>query len=206
MSSNPKELKRYSSSERSNHWIVAISFVLVGLSGLAFFHPFFWPLAQLFGGGPWTRIVHPYIGLIVVIFFASMFVRFRGLNRMGPADWEWVKRVREVVGGDDRNMPPQGKYNGGQKIMFWSITACLLLMVLSGLAMWRAYFTFPVTLVRVAAVVHAAIGTIAMIIILGHIYLAIWTRGTIHAMLYGTVPRAWAKQHHETWYRQMTGR
>jgi len=205
MTGNPKELTRYSASERSNHWIVAISFVLIALSGLSFFHPLFWPLTQLFGGGVWTRILHPYIGVALVICFASMFVRFRALNRMTPANWEWVKRIREMAGGNDLTMPAQGKYNGGQKLMFWSISACLLLMALSGVIMWRAYFTFPVTLVRVAAVVHAAVGAIAIAIILGHVYLAIWTRGTIHAMLYGTVTRAWARQHHERWYRQMTG-
>ena len=205
MTGNPKELTRYSASERSNHWIVAISFVLIALSGLSFFHPLFWPLTQLFGGGVWTRILHPYIGVALVICFASIFVRFRALNRMTPADWEWVRRIREMAGGNDLTMPAQGKYNGGQKLMFWSISACLLLMVLSGVLMWRAYFTFPVTLVRVAAVVHAAVGAIAIAIILGHVYLAIWTRGTIHAMLYGTVTRAWARQHHARWYRQMTG-
>jgi formate dehydrogenase subunit gamma len=203
---NPKDLERHTASERVNHWIVAICFVLIALSGLAFFHPFFWPLTQLFGGGPWTRIVHPYIALLLVIFFISMFVRFRGLNAITPADWEWLKRVREVAGGDDSAMPPQGKFNGGQKVMFWSITICLLLMVLTGLVMWRAYFTFPVTLVRLAAVVHAAVGALAIIIIMGHIYLAIWTRGTISAMVYGTVSAAWARQHHETWYHQMRGK
>jgi formate dehydrogenase subunit gamma len=90
--------------------------------------------------------------------------------------------------------------------MFWSITICLLLMVLTGLVMWRAYFTFPVTLVRLAAVVHAAVGALAIIIIMGHIYAAIWTRGTISAMVYGTVSAAWARQHHETWYHQMRGK
>ena len=201
---NPKDLERHTPSERANHWIVAICFVLIALSGLTFFHPFFWPLSLLFGGGVWTRIMHPYIGLLLIIFFISMFVRFRGLNRMTPADWEWLKRAPEIAGGDDSAMPPQGKFNGGQKVMFWSITVFLLLMILSGVVMWRAYFTFPVTLVRIAAVVHAAVGAIAIITIMGHIYFAIWTKGTIGAMVYGRVSRAWARQHHETWYRQMT--
>jgi formate dehydrogenase subunit gamma len=200
-----KDLMRYTASERTNHWLVAIGFILVALSGLTFFHPFFWPLSQLFGGGPWARILHPYMGLLLVIFFISLFVRFRGLNHMTPADWEWLKRIREIAGGNDRNMPAQGKYNGGQKVMFWAVTLCLVLMILSGAIMWRAYFTFPVTLVRLAAVVHAAVGALMIIIILGHIYVGIWTKGTIRAMLYGTVTRAWARQHHETWYRQVRG-
>jgi formate dehydrogenase subunit gamma len=202
---HPKDLPRFTARERANHWFVAICFILIALSGLAFFHPAFWPLTQLLGGGVWTRVLHPFIGVLLAIAFASLFVRFRSLNRMTPADREWVKRIGELLSGDDRNMPAQEKFNAGEKLMFWAMTVCLLLMALSGLVMWRAYFTFPVLLVRLAAVIHAVVGATMIGLIFGHIYAAIWTRGTIHAMLYGTVTRAWAKQHHETWYRQMMG-
>ena len=56
---NPKDLARYDAHERANHWLVGISFILLALSGLAFFHPAFYPLVQLFGGGVWARILHP---------------------------------------------------------------------------------------------------------------------------------------------------
>jgi formate dehydrogenase subunit gamma len=200
-----KDLLRFTARERANHGLVAICFILIALSGLAFFHPAFWPLTQLFGGGAWTRILHPFIGVLLTISFAALFVRFRTLNLMTPTDWEWVKRIGELLGGDDRNMPAQDKFNAGEKLMFWALAVCLLLMVLSGIVIWRAYFTFPVTLVRFASVIHAATGAVMIGLVFGHIYAAIWTRGTIHAMLYGTVTRAWAKQHHETWYRQMMG-
>lgn len=205
MNRNTKDLPRFTASERANHWLIAICFVLIALSGLAFFHPAFWPFAQLFGGGVWARILHPFIGVLMVIAFASMFVRFRSLNRITPADKEWVKRIGELLSGDDRNMPPQDKFNAGEKLMFWAMTSCLLLLAISGVVMWRAYFPFPVTLVRLAAVVHAAVGATMIALIFGHIYAAIWTTGTIHAMVYGTVSRAWAKQHHAVWYRQMAG-
>jgi formate dehydrogenase subunit gamma len=200
---NPKDLPRYTARERANHWLVGICFVLLALSGLAFFHPALWPFTQLFGGGVWTRILHPFIGVLMTIAFAAMFIQFRTLNLMTPTDWEWVKRIGEMANGDDHNMPAQGKYNGGQKLMFWAATVCLLLMAISGFAMWRAYFTLPVALVRLAAVLHAAVGAMMIGLIFVHIYAAIWTKGTIRAMLYGTVTRAWAKQHHATWYRQV---
>ena len=49
-----KMIQRYTARERSNHWVVAIAFILAGLSGLALFHPAFFFLTNLFGGGPWT--------------------------------------------------------------------------------------------------------------------------------------------------------
>lgn len=203
---DPKDLQRYTASERANHWVVGISFILLALSGLAFFHPAFYPLTQLFGGGVWARILHPFIGVLMAVSFLSIFLRFRSLNAMTQTDWDWVGRVREMVDGNDHNMPEQGKYNGGQKAMFWAMSVCMLLLFVSGIMLWRAYFSFPVDLVRLGAVVHAAIAAIMIAMIFVHVYAALWVRGTVRAMVYGTVTRAWAKQHHRAWYRQVTGK
>ncbi|OUL68570.1 formate dehydrogenase cytochrome b556 subunit, partial [Paraburkholderia hospita] len=59
---NPDLIVRYTPNERTNHWITAITFVLLALSGLALFHPSMFWLSALFGGGQWTRILHPFIG------------------------------------------------------------------------------------------------------------------------------------------------
>jgi formate dehydrogenase subunit gamma len=203
---DPKDLQRYNASERANHWTVGISFILLALSGLAFFHPAFFPLTQLFGGPVWARILHPFIGVVMALAFVVMFVRFKALNVMTQANWDWVHRVKEMVNGDDHNMPEQDKYNGGQKLLFWALSACVLLLAVSGILIWRAYFGFDVTLVRFGAVVHAAAAAVMIGLIMVHVYAAIWTKGTIRAMWYGTVTRAWAKQHHRGWYRQMTGK
>lgn len=203
---NPRDLQRYTASERANHWVVGICFILLGLSGLAFFHPAFFPLVNLFGGGVWARILHPWIGVVMALFFIIMFFRFARLNIMGSADWEWLSKVRKMVDGDDHDMPEQGKYNGGQKLLFWGLTISMLLITVSGVVMWRSQFDFPVEMVRTAVVVHAAAAAFMIGLIFVHVYAAIWTRGTIRAMLYGTVTRAWAKQHHRGWYRQMTGK
>ena len=204
MKRDPNDLIRYTPAERLNHWVVGISFILLALSGLALFHPAFWPLTQLFGGGTWTRILHPYFGVLMVIAFIGMLLRFAKLNLMTAADWEWLKRVREMADGDDHNMPEQGKYNGGQKVLFWLLFWCMLLLAVSGVVLWRAWFTFPVELVRLAAVVHAATAAVMIGLIMIHVYAAIWTKGTIRAMWYGTVTRAWAKQHHRGWFREVT--
>ena len=203
---NPRDLVRYNASERANHWVVGICFILLALSGLAFFHPALFPLTQLFGGGAWTRILHPYIGVVMALSFVVMALRFAKLNIMEPRDYEWLKNVDKMIDGDDHNMPEQGKYNGGQKVMFWVMAICMLLMTVSGLLIWRAWFGFDITLVRMGAVVHAAVGAVMIGMIFVHVYAAIWVKGTIRAMWYGTVTRAWAKQHHRGWYRQVTGK
>lgn len=203
---NPKDLTRYTAHERANHWVVGISFILLALSGLAFFHPAFFPLAQLFGGGVWARILHPFLGVLMALSFLVLFFRFRHLNRMTPADKEWLSRMKEMAQGDDHNLPEQGKYNGGQKMMFWVLAICMLLLTASGIVMWRAYFDLPVNLVRLAVVIHAATAAVMIAMVFIHIYAAIWVKGTVRAMWYGTVTRAWAKQHHRAWYRQVTNK
>jgi formate dehydrogenase subunit gamma len=204
MKRDPNDLIRYTPSERLNHWVVGISFILLGLSGLALFHPAFWPFTLLFGGGTWTRILHPYLGVLMALFYVVMFFRFSKLNLMSRTDWQWLGRIGEMVDGDDHNMPDQGKYNGGQKLLYWLLFWCMLLLILSGVALWRTWFSFPVEWVRLAAVVHSASAAVMIGLIMVHVYAAIWTKGTIRAMWYGSVTRAWAKQHHRDWYREMT--
>lgn len=203
---DPSDLQRYTASERANHWMVGICFILLALSGLAFFHPSLYPLAKLFGGGAWARILHPWIGVLMAVLYLIMFARFASTNTMGSADWEWLSKVNKMIDGSGHEMPAQGKYNGGQKLLFWLLSLSMVLLTLSGIIMWRSQFSFSTELIRGAVVVHAAVGAFMIGLILVHVYAAIWTRGTVRAMLYGTVSRAWAKHHHRSWYRQMTGK
>ena len=197
---DPKDLKRYTASERANHWVVGISFILLALSGLAFFHPAFYPLTMLFGGGTWARILHPFIGVIIGVAFAIMFIRFYRLNFITPADREWISRIGEMIDGNDHNMPEQGKYNAGQKMVFWGMGLCIFALVASGLVMWRSVFSFPVDMVRLAAVVHASAAVAMILIAIVHVYAAIWTKGAISGMLTGRVSTAWARHHNRLWY------
>ena len=206
MKRDPKDLVRYTAPERLNHWVVGMTFILLALSGLAFFHPAFYPLTQLFGGGVWARILHPFIGVLMALSFGAMFLRFWKLNLITPTDREWLNRVGEMVEGGDHNLPETGKYNGGQKLLFWLLVGCMALLLLSGLVIWRAYFSaiFAIDMVRFASVVHAAVAAVMIALIIVHVYAAIWVKGTLRAMWYGTVARAWAKQHHPAWYQEMT--
>ena len=153
---DPHDLQRYTASERANHWVTGICFILLALSGLALFHPALFPLTMLFGGGVWTRILHPFVGVVMMLFFVVMFFRFQSLNRMTETDWEWVKRAKEMVNGDDHNMPIMGKYNGGQKLLFWFLGVAMVVLFASGIVIWRAYFSasFPIGVVRIGATSH----------------------------------------------------
>lgn len=200
-------IQRYDAAERGNHWAVAILFVLAALSGLAFFHPSLYFFSNLFGGGPWTRILHPFIGVAMLLLFLVMFVRYRSENKMTDADREWLRHQGEMLRGDKSKMPPAGKYNAGQKRVFWLMSLSLAVLVVTGFMFWRPWFApyLPIDAVRAAAVLHAIAALVLVLTVIVHVYAAIWVKGTIRAMTRGSVSEDWARQHHALWYRDAMG-
>ena len=200
----PNRVQRYTSSERLNHWIVAITFILAALSGLATFHPTLFWLSNLFGGGTWTRILHPFIGVVMFAAFVSIMLRFWSHNKMEQRDWQWLTQWRDVVSNREDKLPEVGRYNAGQKVMFWLMVICLFTLFVTGLLFWRPWFAeyFPIILVRLATLLHSAVAAILIIGIIVHIYAAIWVKGSIRAMMQGIVSVKWAAKHHRGWLRE----
>ncbi|WP_018972468.1 formate dehydrogenase subunit gamma [Rudaea cellulosilytica] len=200
------EIVRYEPATRINHWIVAISFVLLALSGLALFHPALFWLTNLFGGGPWTRILHPFIGLVMVIAFVFLGAKLWHENVMQPRDWQWLRQIKDVVNNREDALPEVGKYNAGQKLLFYAIVLCLIGLLLSGIVIWRAYFAvyFSVEVIRFASLLHAFCAFVLICAIIVHIYAAIWVKGSVKAMTRGTVSYGWAWKHHRLWFREAT--
>ncbi|MBB4865017.1 formate dehydrogenase subunit gamma [Pseudomonas nitritireducens] len=200
-----KDIQRYNSNERSNHWMVAILFFLAGLSGLALFHPAMFWLTNLFGGGPWTRILHPFLGVAMFLFFMGLVIRFAHHNLVEKRDVQWLKQWRDVVTNREENLPEVGRYNAGQKLLFWTLLLCMLVLLVTGFVMWRAYFShfFGIDLIRIASLLHAFAAFVLICSILVHIYAGIWVKGSMGAMLYGWVSRGWARKHHAAWLKDV---
>ena len=196
-------LARYTAGARLNHWINAITLILLALSGLALFHPALYFLTGLFGGGVWTRILHPWMGVVLILTFAGLFIRFWRYNIWNRTDTQWLNRIRDVLAARDENLPEVGRYNAGQKLVFWLMTICILGLFASGIVLWESEFGqyFSIFQKRVAAVVHAgaAVGILGIFII--HVYAAIWVKGTVRAMMRGNVTGGWAWRHHRKWLR-----
>ena len=197
-------VSRYTGVQRVNHWITAALFTLLGVSGLAIFSPYLFFLTGLFGGGQSTRAIHPWFGVALIASFAVLFVRFVRLNLPNRDDVAWSLRINDIVRNRHDRLPPLGKYNAGQKAVFWSQTALILIMFFSGLVIWDQYF-FGYTLIeqkRWAVLAHSVAAIFAIAIILVHIYAGMWIRGTTRAMMRGTVTGGWAWRHHRKWFKQ----
>src|SRR5688572_14839875 len=203
------EIRRYDANERLNHWAVAVLFILLAASGLAFFHPAFWFLSALLGGGNWARILHPFLGVLMFVLFLVMAMRYWDDNRIRPYDREWRKRLTDVISNRDADLPEIDKYNAGQKYLFWVMVWTMVLLVISGIIMWRPYFAdaFHINVLRIAVVVHAVSAFILILGIIAHIYAGVfWVAGALRAMTRGTVSHAWARHHHPLWHRRISGR
>jgi formate dehydrogenase subunit gamma len=203
-----KPVSRYTTAARINHWITAVSLVLLALSGLALFHPSLFFLTALFGGGEMTRILHPWIGVVLAISFAGLFIRFFTLNFWKPEDTVWMKNFGKVMNAQEEGLPELGKYNAGQKLVFWGQSILILGLFCSGLVLWDVYFSDYTSIdqKRLAAVVHALFAIAAILIWIVHVYAAIWVKGTIRGMTRGTVSGGWAWKHHRKWFRQEVGK
>ena len=199
-------LQRYTAGERTNHWLIVLFFLFAAASGLAFFHPSLYFLSNLVGGGTWARILHPFLGLLMAACFLVMFFRMWRDNVMKDIDREWMRHSGEMLRGDKSHMPDAGRYNAGQKAVFWSMAVSLSVLVLTGFIFWQPWFadSFPIVARRIAVLLHAISATVLALTVIIHIYAAIWVKGTIRAMTRGTVTEGWARQNHALWHREMT--
>jgi formate dehydrogenase, gamma subunit len=196
------ELLRHPAYTRVLHWSVAFAFILSLLSGFAIYSPWLYRwLTPLFGGGPMTRFLHPWFGLLFTIFFFFQF-----LNWFVPMQWtsndsRWMRRIRAYVSNEEkRESEETGFFNGGQKLYFWTIVVSAVLFLVTGILMWFDNVV-PRWVVAVSYVVHdiAALVMLAGFII--HIYEGTAAApGTFRSMVDGTVTDEWARTHHPAWF------
>jgi len=202
------ELLRHETYTRFIHWTVAIFFFAALLSGLAIYVPwtFRW-LAPLFGGGPMTRLLHPWFGIAFVIAWFFQFINWRHLMVWTDADRKWMRNIGPYAKNETKLEPEDvGFFNAGQKLQFWEIAIGGLILLITGLLMWWAEISGRLA-VAISYVLHDIFALIMLGAIFIHIYLStIGQPGTLHAMTRGVVTRAWGWTHHPAWYRDVTGR
>jgi formate dehydrogenase subunit gamma len=202
------ELLRHPVYTRFLHWTVAIFFFLALLSGLAIYSPwlFGW-LTPLFGGGPMTRLLHPWFGLGLVVAYIFQFLNWLALMRWTDADSKWIRRLPDYIKGEEKLEPEYvGFFNGGQKLQFWEIIIGSFVFLITGLIMWFPELTGRIAM-AISYVLHDISALIMTVGIWIHIYLStVGQPGTLRAMTRGAVTRAWAWTHHPAWYAQVTGR
>jgi formate dehydrogenase subunit gamma len=200
-------IQRFTPFERYVHWVVAISFSILGVTGLVImlgkylllpvigYTLFAW-LTQL------SKHLHNFAGPVFVVSLLMFIVMFVKDNLPRLYDIGWLLKAGGMISGEH---VASGKFNAGEKLWFWAGVVVLSLIVsASGLVLDFPNFDQVRAVMIEANLVHAVAAGTVMAISLGHIYLgSIGLEGAYDAMRYGYVDEAWAKEHHEYWYNDV---
>ena len=202
-------IERYTYKERLCHWITGFTYLYCLGTGLAFFTPVMFWIAVMLGGGPSARFWHPIVGLCFVAAATWMHGLWRKDMSITREDRAWLDKVKYYVTNRDELVPPEGRFNAGQKQFYWVMFYGAITLALTGVVMW-----FPELVPNglhwlrpVVVILHsiAALATIGAFII--HVYMGVFmVPGGLHAMLTGFVTREWARHHHRLWYDRVAGR
>jgi formate dehydrogenase subunit gamma len=115
------------------------------------------------------------------------------------------------LAGHEEYLPEVGKYNAGQKFVFWAQAVLITVMLVTGIGLWDQELGFFQRITgyqltiddrRLAAVIHATAAVLSIMVWIIHVYAALWVKGTIPAMTQGTVTGGWGWRHHRKWLRK----
>ncbi|MFA3916552.1 formate dehydrogenase subunit gamma [Ruegeria hyattellae] len=225
---------RFKTFERAAHWLLAGSFILLGITGLLtlFGRMFIAPYiskdfnATLLMG---SKLIHNNVAWAFIVALVTVFFLWVWHNIPNRTDLTWFAQAGGIVGS---NHPPAKKFNGGQKIIFWSVILLGASIALSGVSLLFP-FEFPMFLktfdilrsvgitelpiygplptalapqeeMQYAQAWHAIVAFVLMAIIIAHIYIgSIGMEGAYDAMGSGEVDEAWARQHHSLWLEEL---
>jgi len=193
-------------SARVVHWSVALTFFVCLFTGLPIWTPYLGFLANLFGGLHVCRLLHPWAGVGFAAASVLMFRQWVSQMLLTRADRELITPRGMLRYFEYRNDDAQvGKYNGGQKMLFWAAALGALGLLASGLVMWFP-LAFPQPLREASYLLHDVAFSLFFAMIIGHIYLGTAAEpGTFRSITRGTVTKSWARLHHPLWYREVTG-
>ena len=204
-----EQVQRYSYAERAYHWINAFSYTYLLLTGLALFTPLLYWLGYVLGGNSTTRFWHPWVGLVFAYTIVWMHRKWKGDMASIPQDDQWNKNLKAYMENRDESMPPQGRFNAGQK-KFWRVMfLCTFILLITGLVMWMPE-RIPPQLHWIGGLmifIHSLTALITIAAFIIHVYMSVWvTPGSVQAMMDGNVSHNWARTHHRLWYEKITGR
>jgi formate dehydrogenase subunit gamma len=200
-------IERFTALERYAHWVMGISFAVLGVTGLIMFvgkyvllpvigYTLFAWLTQL------SKHLHNFVGPLFILSLLVFIVMYVRDNLPRSYDFAWFASAGGMFGGKH---VPSGRFNAGEKVWFWiGVVVLSLVASASGLILDFPNFDQVRAVMIEANVVHAISACAVMAMSLGHIYMGtIGVDGAYESMRYGYVDEAWAKEHHELWYNDV---
>jgi formate dehydrogenase subunit gamma len=197
-----KKVKRFSAFERFSHWLTAVSFVVLALTGLnitfgkLLLLPLIGPEAfsALAQGG---KYAHNFVGFSFMVGLSLIVALWLKENIPKRVDIDWLKQGGGFI---KSKHAPAGRFNAGEKMVFWLALGAGAAVAVSGLLLLFPFYGTNIVSMQIAQAVHASIAVLFIALILAHIYIGtLGMEGAFEAMGTGEVDLNWAKEHHDQW-------
>ena len=211
------KLKRWGWFDRTVHWVTAVSFVALAVTGLSMLigRELLIPLLGKAGFAFWAQAsltIHNVVGPLFSLGIVLMIVMWIRHNFPEKGDWQWIKEGGGMF--SEHKHPPAGRMNAGEKLWFWLVASVGVLVCLSGYVLLAPVYGWALPFVeglrpdmRAASIVHAVLAIGWTAVALGHAYIGTaGTEGAFEGMATGYCSAEWAEQHHDRWYAEMAAR
>jgi formate dehydrogenase subunit gamma len=200
---------RFSWFERFVHWMTAVCFVILALSGLniTFGRPLLLPLMKpesFTAFSEWAKYAHNYLSFPFTLGVVLIFLMWIAGNIPTRVDVAWLKRGGGMIGHDH---PPAYRFNAGQKLIYWIVVLGGGAAAVSGYALIFPFYGTTIETMQQAEMVHSIVAMLFIAVMLAHVYIGtIGMEGAFEAMGSGTVDLNWAKEHHSLWLEEERAR
>jgi formate dehydrogenase subunit gamma len=207
---------RFGSIERFAHWLTATSFIVLALTGLVVTfgrpllipligHQAFTPLAEA-SLAEASKYAHNFFSVPLVLGLVLILGLWLRDNVPERADLEWIRQGGGMMRGGGVH-PEAGRFNAGQKMIFWSVVLGGLVLAVTGYLLMLPFYVTGIGGMQVTHAVHAVIAALLIMVAIAHVYIGtIGMEGAFDAMASGQVDENWAREHHSRWYEEVRKR
>ena len=199
-------IPRWSVFDRVLHWYVAVTFIVLAITGLSLLwgrHVLI-PVFGKEGFAAWANLakpIHDYLSLAFVAGLVVMLVKFFHHSLPAKYDVVWLKQVGGYL---DNSHPPAGFINAGEKMFYWTLVLAGTGLVISGFWLLFPNLGFERDAMQTANIVHGITALILVTFVVLHIYLGtLGSEGAFEGMKSGYVDEGWAHQHHSVWLEEL---
>ena len=218
---------RFGTIDRFAHWLMAGSFVILGITGLNMLYGRY-VLLPVIGKDAFAALTaagkyaHNFLAFAFMVGLALSFILWVRHNIPNKVDLQWIKMGGGIVKKGVH--PPAKKFNAGQKIIFWAVMIGGLSVSMSGIALMFPFQTTmfgdtfallnglgfslptdfsPLQEQQLNQLWHGFVSLALIVMIMAHIYIgSVGMEGALDAMNSGRVDRNWAKEHHSLWVEE----
>lgn len=221
-------VRRFTFVERFMHWLVAVSFIILALTGLNILYGRY-VLKPVMGASAfaamtqWGKYFHDYVAFAFMAGLLLMFALWVRYNFPTLVDLKWLAKGGGMFtrGGH----PPAYKFNAGQKMLFWilavggfsvSVSGVCLLMpftfhpfaaTLSAINLFGFHLPTALTALQetqLSLIWHAAVTLVLIVLMFFHVYIgSLGMEGAFSSMVGGQVDENWAREHHSLWLKEI---